>query len=168
MPSQICNRDGTKLISPAGGIIDLKYHDYRDSSGQSNIFGPSKATTSLKTTQPTKTIKQTDSKIAKIPGATAKVSSKTFTLPDSGKTKHVTLIGKVPNYKPGTKITFKLTGPDDKSSLFYAFATKQGNYKAIFTLKHNSLTGNYSVDISYLKSDVGKVSFTVNPKIIKK
>lgn len=42
MPSQICNKDGTKLISPAGGIVDLKYHDFRDSSGQPNIFTLSK------------------------------------------------------------------------------------------------------------------------------
>ena len=171
MPSQICNRDGTKLISPAGGTVDLKYHDYRDSSGQPNIFGP-KATTSSKTTQPTtkttQPAKTTDSEIIKMPGSTVKVSSKTYTLPDLCKVKHVILTGKIPNYKQGTKITFNLTNPDDKSSTFYAFATKQGNYKALFTLKHNSPTGNYSVDINYLKSDVGKISFTVNPKIIKK
>jgi hypothetical protein len=171
MPSQICNRDGTKLISPAGGTVDLKYHDYRDSSGQPNIFGP-KATTSSKTTQPTtkttQPAKTTEPETVKLPGSTAKVSSKTYTLPDLGKVKHVVLTGKIPNYKQGTKITFNLTNPDDKSSTFYAFATKQGNYKALFTLKHNSPTGNYSVDINYLKSDVGKISFTVNPKIIKK
>ena len=38
MPSQICNKDGTKLISPAGGSIDAKYYDFRDSSGNENIF----------------------------------------------------------------------------------------------------------------------------------
>jgi hypothetical protein len=38
MPSKICNRDGTELISSAGGTIDLKYTDFRDASGQQNIF----------------------------------------------------------------------------------------------------------------------------------
>ncbi|HSA98244.1 MAG TPA: peptidase, partial [Candidatus Nitrosotenuis sp.] len=38
MPSQICNRDGTELISSAGGIVDLKYTDFMDASGQKNIF----------------------------------------------------------------------------------------------------------------------------------
>ena len=30
MPSQICNKSGTELISPAGGSIDAKYFDSRD------------------------------------------------------------------------------------------------------------------------------------------
>jgi hypothetical protein len=46
LPSQICNEGGTKLISSAGGTINLKYHDFRDSSGQSNIFSLSKDATS--------------------------------------------------------------------------------------------------------------------------
>ncbi|MBM3895344.1 MAG: peptidase [Thaumarchaeota archaeon] len=39
MPTQICNSDGTRLISPAGGSIEVEYHDALDSSGESNIFG---------------------------------------------------------------------------------------------------------------------------------
>ena len=39
MPTQICNSDGTQLISPAGGSIEVKYHDALDSSGKPNIFG---------------------------------------------------------------------------------------------------------------------------------
>ncbi len=57
LPSQICNEGGTKLISSAGGIIDLKYHDFRDSSGQQNIFSLSKdatSTSSPPTSSPTK------------------------------------------------------------------------------------------------------------------
>lgn len=45
MPSQICNRDGTELISSAGGVIDLKYTDFRDAFGQQNIFKLSKQPT---------------------------------------------------------------------------------------------------------------------------
>jgi hypothetical protein len=67
LPSQICNEAGTKLISTAGGIVDLKYHDFRDSSGQQNIFSlsdtTSKSTKSL-TTTPTKPTPKTTS----IPG----------------------------------------------------------------------------------------------------
>ena len=33
MPTEICNKTGTKLITTAGGSIDAKYHDFRDSSG---------------------------------------------------------------------------------------------------------------------------------------
>ncbi|MEW6043293.1 MAG: peptidase [Thermoproteota archaeon] len=156
MPSQICNRDGTRLISSAGGIIDLKYHDFRDASGQQNIFG-------LKTSPASKlTTAKTDS-------STAKISSKTYTLPEYGKSTHVVLTGKVFNYKPGTKIKFTVTDPLDKQHVFYAFATKQGNYKSIVILKHNSPPGDYSVDIEYQKSNVGKLAFTaIKSKTIKK
>lgn len=66
LPSQICNESGTKLISTAGGIVDLKYHDFRDSSGQPNIFSLSKETT--KTTQPTPTpVQPTTPKTTGIP-----------------------------------------------------------------------------------------------------
>ena len=39
MPTQICNSDGTRLISSAGGSIEVEYHDALDSSGNPNIFG---------------------------------------------------------------------------------------------------------------------------------
>ena len=37
VPSKICNKSGTDLISSAGGSISLRYHDFRDSFGQPNI-----------------------------------------------------------------------------------------------------------------------------------
>jgi len=37
VPSKICDKSGTKLISSAGGSIKLIYHDFRDSFGQRNI-----------------------------------------------------------------------------------------------------------------------------------
>ena len=39
MPSQICNRDRTSLISTAGGSIEASYFDFRDASGQSHEIG---------------------------------------------------------------------------------------------------------------------------------
>ncbi|MGQ0376393.1 MAG: peptidase [Nitrososphaerota archaeon] len=39
MPTQICNSDGTSLMSTAGGSIEIEYHDALDSSGKPNIFG---------------------------------------------------------------------------------------------------------------------------------
>ncbi|MBM3896227.1 MAG: peptidase [Thaumarchaeota archaeon] len=56
MPTQICNRDGTRLISPAGGSIEVKYHDALDSSGKPNIFG-------LTFTQSTSTVPRVDAKV---------------------------------------------------------------------------------------------------------
>ncbi len=39
MPSQICNEAGTRLISPAGGSIEVSYFDFRDVSGQPREIG---------------------------------------------------------------------------------------------------------------------------------
>jgi len=67
LPSQICNKDGTKLISSAGGIIDLKYHDFRDSSGQQNIFSLSKGATSTPTSPPVSNAAKPELKTPAIP-----------------------------------------------------------------------------------------------------
>ena len=37
IPSKICNKSGTDLITTAGGNIKLVYHDFRDSFGEQNI-----------------------------------------------------------------------------------------------------------------------------------
>ena len=37
VPTKICNKSGTELISSAGGSISMRYHDFRDSFGQPNI-----------------------------------------------------------------------------------------------------------------------------------
>lgn len=158
MPSQICNRDGTELISSAGGIIDLKYTDFRDAFGQQNTFRLSK-----------QVFKQDLTQISKLQNPT--LNSKTFTVPSYGQKSEVVMSGKIFNYKPGTKIKFTLVGPDGKQSTLDVFATKQGNYKTIITLKHDSLPGKYNVSVKYLKSDVGKASFDVigpKTKTIKK
>ncbi|TLX94742.1 MAG: peptidase [Thaumarchaeota archaeon] len=44
MPSRICNEDGTSLISPTGGNIQLWYHDFKDAFGRSVIIGSTVAT----------------------------------------------------------------------------------------------------------------------------
>ncbi|QLH08390.1 peptidase [Candidatus Nitrosotenuis sp. DW1] len=59
LPSKICNRDGTELISSAGGIVDVKYTDFRDAYGNQNIFTlskqPAKQDSKPVTTPPTPT-----------------------------------------------------------------------------------------------------------------
>lgn len=39
MPSQICNKDRTALISPAGGSIEVNYFDFSDESGEPREVG---------------------------------------------------------------------------------------------------------------------------------
>ena len=38
MPTNICNEDGSELISPAGGKVTAKYFDFRDEFGEPNTF----------------------------------------------------------------------------------------------------------------------------------
>jgi hypothetical protein len=54
MPSQICNEDGTRLISPAGGSIEVNYFDFRDASGQPREIGLTftKPTSGVSSNQP--------------------------------------------------------------------------------------------------------------------
>ena len=39
MPTQICNKDGTALISPTGGSVQVWYHDFSDALGRSVVVG---------------------------------------------------------------------------------------------------------------------------------
>ncbi len=39
MPTQICNEDGTSLISPIGGSVEAWYHDFTDEQGRSVVVG---------------------------------------------------------------------------------------------------------------------------------
>jgi hypothetical protein len=54
MPSQICNQDGTALISPIGGNVQAWYHDFRDEFGRSVVTGSTVviSTKTQPTTQP--------------------------------------------------------------------------------------------------------------------
>lgn len=143
MPSQICNKEGTKLISAAGGIVDLKYYDFRDFSGQQNIFTLSKTKPLAAKAEPS-----------------AKINPKIIKLPKKGETSQVEISGKVSGYKPGTKIKFTLKDPAGKTQVFYSYATKLGSYKTIISLKQNSLPGNYDVEIQYQNKIVGKLAFS--------
>ena len=51
MPSQICSQDGTSLVSPVGGTVQARYHDFRDQYGSSIIVESSVAVPAK--TQPT-------------------------------------------------------------------------------------------------------------------
>jgi len=143
MPSQICNKTGTKLISTAGGSLDAKYHDSRDESGNPNIFTMSRnKLTSSFSTQPT-------------------LSSTTISKPLSGNTGEIILSGSIANHKRGIPLTITLTAPDGKIQNFGASLTNSGGYKTAFTINENSILGTYKIKLLHAGFDVGTVSFTV-------
>jgi len=148
IPTQICDKTGTKLITTAGGSLDAKYHDFRDSFGERNIFSLS----SFGTTYPK--------------GFPPTLNSEKFILPEYRKTTEVILTGKLDDYKSGTRLQLNLIGPDQSTENLNVYATSQGEYKVVMTLDHNSLTGIYTINAEYLNLPIGSVSFQVIQHIV--
>ena len=146
MPSQICDETGTKLISTAGGSLDAKYHDFRDASGEQNIF-------SLSNLRPEGT-------------SYPSLNSDQFVIPQYQETTEVVLTGKVRDYIPGSKIDIKLVGPDLSTEDIKVSATNTGEYKVVFSLYHYSLSGNYQIAVSYRGYQVGDVSFELSKHLV--
>ena len=148
MPSQICNKSGTKLISTAGGSLDVKYYDSRDSSGNSNIFSllRSKSVSSF--------------------SSNPVLSSTSITRPSSGDTNEIFLSGSIVNHKRGVPLNIVLIGPDGKIQNFGASLSNSGGYKTVFSINENSLLGTYHIQLSHDGVNVGSVSFVVTPPFI--
>ena len=141
MPSQICNKDGTKLISSAGGSLDARYHDSRDSSGNPNIFGLSGSTSS--TPKP------------------LTLNSDKFTLPKYKETKQVIISGTLEKHSRGVPLSVLLYGPNQLTKNFAVMPTDSGSYRAIIILNHDSHTGLYNIELEYNGKLVGTGSFSV-------
>ncbi len=148
MPTQICDKTGTKLITTAGGSLDAKYYDFRDYSGEQNIF----SLTSFDSSSTTD----------KLP----KLNSQKLVIPKYNQKTEVTLNGKIDNYIQGAPIDITLIGPDSSSEKFSVFATQKGAYKVVFTLYHNSLPGNYKVSVNYHNSHIGDELFQVSKYLV--
>ena len=142
MPSQICDKSGTKLISPAGGSLDAKYHDSRDISGNSNIFSLLRD--------------KSNSSVSNSP----QLSINKITIPSSGKSEEIILSGSIANPKRGIPLAITLTHPDGVVKNFVAVLSNSGSYRAAFSINENSPSGVYKIQLSHNGYDVGLVSFT--------
>lgn len=148
LPTEICDKTGTKLISTAGGSLDAKYHDFRDSSGEKNIFSATNFGSSTSTTsKPTLSVEK-------------------LVLPKYKQTSEVVLTGTVANYIQGTTLDITFVGPNQSSEKFSVYATQNGQYKVVFTIKDNSMTGKYNIDVNYRGSKVGDASFQVSKHLV--
>ena len=143
MPSQICDKTGSKLIYTSGGSLDVRYYDSRDASGNSNIFNLS------------------DSKSSVSYYAPAKLSSEKITLPTIGISKEIVLTGSIENHKRGIPLSIELTNPDGTKQNFGASLSNSGGYRSIFSVNENTLLGSYFVDLSYDGKNIGTLSFDV-------
>jgi len=143
MPSKICDKFGTKLISSAGGSLDAKYYDSRDNSGKSNIFSLSSNNQSPQySTKP-------------------ELSQNEIILPTNGNDKNIVLTGNIPNHKEGFPLNVILIQPDGVSQKFPASLTQNGDYRGMISINENSLTGLYEIHLSHNDAEVGFTSFAV-------
>ena len=148
MPSQICNKSGTALISSAGGSLDAKYHDSRDNFGNPNIHSllNSKSTPSFY--------------------SAPVLTSYDVVKPNLAKVEDVILSGSIDNPVRGMPLSLIITTPDGKSQNFKANLSNNGSYKSIISINENSLTGIYKIRLSHDNSHVGTISFVVsNPEL---
>ena len=146
MPTQICNKNGTELISPAGGSIEIKYTDSRDASGESTIFS------SLNNRQPV-----SSTSLPNYP----QLSTDEFELPPSGSVKEIILSGSVDNQRSGVPLLLTLIHPNGQIQEFNASVTNSGNYKTVLTFNSDSNPGKYVINLEYLGARIGSVSFNV-------
>lgn len=142
MPSRICNKAGTELVSTAGGSLDVKYHDSRDDSGNENIFSLLRPQTSSYSSP-------------------AKLSHDTVALPNAGSVKEIILSGSIANHKRGLPLSVTLTNPDGTVQNFASSVSNSGSYKSLFTVNSDSLPGTYSITLSYDGQRVDTLSFSV-------
>ena len=143
MPSQICDKTGSKLVSTAGGSLDARYYDSRDASGNENIFSLLSSKTTVTFSSP------------------AKLSQDKITLPGIGLTAEIILSGSIENQKRGIPLSIILTNPDGTNQNFGASLTTSGSYKSIFTVNSDSLPGTYFLQLSYDDQNLGTLSFIV-------
>jgi len=148
LPSWICDKTGSKLISPAGGSIDARYYDSRDASGNSNIFSLSSSKTPVSFSSP------------------AKLSHDKVSLPDTGSVQEIILSGSIKNQKRGIPLSITLTNPDGTDQNFAATLNTSGSYKSIFTVNANSSPGKYYIHLSYDNKNIETLSFSVISEII--
>lgn len=141
MPSQICDKSGSRLISSAGGSLDAKYYDAHDGSGEPNIFTLSGSQTTQYSSIP-------------------QLSERELTRPTSGNIKEIVLSGKIANARAGVPLKIELQHPDGVTQNFSA-SLVDGNYRAVFSINENSLTGTYVIRLYHNGSDAGLTSFTV-------
>ena len=146
MPSQICDKTGSKLIYTSGGSLDVRYYDSRDASGNANIFS------------------LLDSKSSVSYYAPAKLSHDKVTLPTSGTSKEILLTGSIENHKRGVPLSIELTNPDGTKQNFAASLSASGGYRSMFTVNSNTIPGTYFVYLSYDGKNIGTLSFDVVSK----
>ena len=145
MPSQICDRTGSKLVSPDRGNINVIYHDAADASGNKNIFS----------------LKRHGS--LPIPPT---LSSDRVHLDNANPVSEVVLSGKIGSLGGGDLLYMTITNPDRTIVDVKIPTNADGSYFHVISVKANSLPGKYVMDISHKGTDLGILTLSVTSGII--
>ena len=159
MPSWICDKTGSKLISPGGGSIDLIYHDSQDASGNQNIFSLDRPPASATPVPPA----------AARPDSTPvppMLSHDRVSLQDGNSVYKVVMSGSVGGINGGAPLSITVTNPDKTVDTFRIPTTENGNYRSVITVTTNSLSGQYTISLSYGGDDVGTLLLSVISDVI--
>ncbi len=147
MPSKICIKSETELISSAGGSLDAKYYDSRDNFGNANVFNLLQSgSTSFYTL--------------------AGLSAYNVVKPLSGNVEEIILSGNVDNPRRGIPLNVIITTPDGQTQSFASILSNVGNYRSIITIDEKTLSGVYKIDLFHNNSFVKTVSFVVSNPVI--
>ena len=144
IPSKICNKSGTELISTAGHSLDAKYFDARDNFGNPNIYSLLRNTST--------------SSFSSFP----QLSAYEIVKPQSGKVEEIVLSGSIENHRRGLPLAVTITYPDGQSQNFASTLSNSGSYKSVISINENSLSGSYKIELSHNNSPVGTISFVVS------
>ncbi len=170
MPSWICDKTGSKLISPGGGSIDLIYHDSQDASGNQNIFSlnrPASTTTPTTPTTPTPTTPPVPPARPDSPPVPPMLSHDHVSLQDGDSAYEVVMSGSIGSGNGGAPLSITVTNPDMTIDTFRIPTVENGNYRSVITITPNSLPGQYTISLSHEgDDDVGTLLFSVISDVI--
>jgi hypothetical protein len=144
IPSKICNKSGTELISTAGHSLDAKYFDARDNFGNPNIYSLLRNTSTSSFS------------------SFLQLSAYEIVKPQSGKVEEIVLSGSIENHRRGLPLAVTITYPDGQSQNFASTLSNSGSYKSVISINENSLSGSYKIELSHNNSPVGTISFVVS------
>ncbi len=150
IPTKICNRDGTALISPTGGSLDVVYYDARDSSGN-----PSKS--SVLRSNPAQPIQAL---------TTPQVNPESILRPITSGTVEVTLSGTLVGHQPTGKLEVNVALPDGTDQRFPLSVSNRGAYVATLSVSNVWPLGTYQISLYYNNVLAGSTSFLVSEPVI--
>ncbi len=192
MPTWICDKSGSRLISTAGGSMDIIYHDARDASGNPSTYSLlrsggvhtqagstghiSPAEKNLQATMDATVSNSGATTIQPEPAAadgtetgspSAELKPERITLYGDGQKGNMTLSGDVGLYydTDAPTVTVTLTHPEDTVQEFDLAVDRHGRYNSLLTLEGGrALPGHYEIVLRYDDAEVGELSFYVETK----